>query len=192
MDEPQALRDLLWTLLTDPGTGALIALLLLAAVIDWTTLRIPNCLTVGGMVYALLYNASHAASIGAGLWHTLLGLATGLALLMPLYLLRVLRAGDLKLMGMVGGFIGAPAMPLVIVFVLATGGLAGALFAVARGAAGPFLQNLRFLAWSLMTPAPGAWRPSLAATPSTGKVPYAVGICIGGMAFLVARQLGFV
>lgn len=193
MNELEALGELLWMLVSHPQTGALIALLALAAVIDWKTLRIPNWLTAGGMVYGLLYNATHATSIGAGLGTAALGLAAGLALLMPLYLLRVLGAGDVKLMGAIGAFLGAPAMPLAVAFVLVTGGLAAVLFAVSRRAAGPFLHNLRFVAWSLLTPASGAWRPSAAATmPSIGKLPYGVSICLGGVAFLVARQLGFV
>lgn len=193
MDESEALRELLWMLVTDPRTGALIGVLALAAVIDWRTLRIPNWLTVGGMVYALLYHASHATSVGAGLWTSLLGLATGLALLMPLYLLRVLGAGDVKLMGTMGAFLGAQAMPLAVVFVLATGGLAALLYVVSRRAVSPFLHNLRFVTWSLLTPGSGAWRPSAAASmPSIGSLPYGVSICIGGIAFMVARQLGFV
>ena len=192
MDETQALRELLWMLVTHPKTGALIALLLVAAVIDWKTLRIPNWLTVGGMVYGLLYNASHATSIGAGLGFAALGLATGLALLMPLWLLRVLGAGDVKLMGAMGAFLGAAAMPLAVVFVLATGGIAALLFALSRRALVPFLHNLRFVTWSLLTPGSGAWRPSAAASmPSIGKLPYGLSICAGGIAFLVARQLGF-
>lgn len=191
MGESEALRELLWMLVSHPKTGALIALLVLAAVIDWKTLRIPNWLTVGGMVYGLLCNASHATSVGAGLWTSLLGLATGLALLMPLYLLRVLGAGDVKLMGTMGAFLGAQAMPLAVVFVLATGGLAAVLFAVSHRALSPFLHNLRFVTWSLLTPGSGAWRPSAAAAmPSIGKLPYGVSICVGGIAFMVARQLG--
>ena len=192
MDESQALRELLWMLVTDPGTGALIALLLLAAAIDWWTLRIPDWLTVGGMVYGLLYNASHAASIGAGLGFTALGLATGLALVMPLYLLRLLRGGDIKLMGAIGAFLGAQSMPLAVVFVLVAGGLATVVFALSRSATVPLLHNLRFLAWSLMTPASGRWRASAAGRPSTGRGSYGVSTCIGGVTFMVARQLGWV
>ena len=191
MDESEALRELLWMLVSHPKTGALIALLLSAAVIDCRTLRIPNWLTVGGMVYGLLYSASHATSVGAGLWTSLLGLATGLALLLPLYLLRVLGAGDVKLMGAMGAFLGAQAMPLATVFVLATGGIAAVLYAVSRRATTPFLHNLRFVTWSLLTPGSGAWRPSAAASmPSIGRLPYGVSICVGGIAFMVARQLG--
>ena len=193
MDEFQALRELLWMLVSHPRTGALIALLLVAAVIDCRTLRIPNWLTVGGMVYGLLYNASHATSAGAGVWMSLLGLTTGLALLMPLYLLRVLGAGDVKLMGAMGAFLGAQAMPLAAVFVLVTGGLAAVLFAVSQRAAIPFLRNLRFVTLTLLTPGAGAWRPNAAASmPSIGRLPYGMSICLGGIAFMVARQLGLV
>ena len=193
MDESEALAELLRMLVTDARTGALIALLLVAAVIDWRTLRIPNCLTAGGMAYGLLYHATHAHQAGAGAATALLGLATGLALLLPLYLLRVLGAGDVKLMVAIGAFLGAPAVPLAAVFVLATGGLAALLFALSRRAVRTFLHNLRFVTWSLLTPSSGAWRPGAAAAmPSIGKLPYGISICAGGIAFLVARQFGFV
>ncbi len=193
MTEAQALVDLLQLLVTDPGTGPLIGLLLLAAVLDWRTLRIPNWLTVGGILYGLAYNATHATSVQAGLATAALGAAAGLALLMPLYILRVLGAGDVKLMAAAGAVLGAGPVFTAVLFVFVAGGFAAVLFAVSRRASRRFAQNLRFVAWGLVTPASGAWRPEAAAAmPSIGRLPYGISICAGTVAFLLARQLGFV
>jgi len=87
---------ILWTLT--------LALTLSAAVLDWRSRRIPNWLTVPGLILGVAINA-----ILSG-WHgALFGLAgAGLALLilLPLVLLRALGAGDWKLMGAVGAFLG--------------------------------------------------------------------------------------
>ncbi len=41
-----------------------------------------------------------------GLWKALAGLGLGLLIMLPLYMLRALGAGDVKLMAMVGAFLG--------------------------------------------------------------------------------------
>lgn len=192
MDEMAALAELLWLLVTDPGTGALLALLVLAAVVDTRSLRIPNWITVPGMVYGLLYNATYATSAAAGLTTAAFGLAVGLLLLLPLYVLRVLGAGDVKLMAMIGAFLGAAATVKAVLFVFVAGGFAAVAFALSRRALGRFLANLRFVVLGLLLPAGGAWRTGgTPSAPSIGKLPYGLSICIGTTAFLVARQVGF-
>src|SRR5215475_1810975 len=90
------------------GRSAIWALTLvltcLAAVWDWRTRKIPNWLTVSGAVSGL---AIHSVLSG---WHGfvfgLAGMGLALALLLPLVYLRALGAGDWKLMGAVGSFLG--------------------------------------------------------------------------------------
>ena len=62
-----------------------------------------------------------------GVVQSLLGLAAGLALFMPLYLLRALGAGDVKLLAMVGAWLGAPLLLGAALLTLLAGG-AMALF----------------------------------------------------------------
>jgi prepilin peptidase CpaA len=76
-----------------------------AAVIDGRRLRVPNWLTyhlaLGGVAYA-------AWSWGtAGLLWSLAGMAAGLALLLPLYAIGGMGAGDVKLLAAVGAWAGA-------------------------------------------------------------------------------------
>ncbi|MEG0884092.1 MAG: prepilin peptidase, partial [Janthinobacterium sp.] len=74
---------------------------------DMRSRRIPNGLVFGGALAALLLHAVLTPGAGGlGLPAALGGLALGLALLLPMYMLRALGAGDVKLMAMVGAFIG--------------------------------------------------------------------------------------
>jgi prepilin peptidase CpaA len=191
MTELSALAELFSLLLLDPRTGALLPLLVLAAAIDWKTLRIPNWLTVGGMVVGLVVNAHAAPSTWTGIATAAMGLAVGLLLLLPMWMLRILGAGDVKLMAMVGAFIGPwPALNAVL-YVVVAGGIAAVLFAASRGVLGRLAMNLRYMVALLFTPAAGAWRPGTSAEmPSVGRLPYGISICIGSTVYLVVRQLG--
>ncbi len=81
-----------------------LALTLSAALLDWRSRRIPNWLTVPGLLSGI---ALHAVLEG---WHgvrfSLAGAGLALIVLLPLVLLRAFGAGDWKLMGAVGAFLG--------------------------------------------------------------------------------------
>ena len=97
------------------STFALLALLGIAAYIDLLEHRIPNQLVLTGLVVAIALAASTAGS--DGVMSSLAGVATGGALLLPYYVLGGMGAGDIKLMAMAGGFLGAK---LTVAAVLAT------------------------------------------------------------------------
>ena len=193
MDELRSLAELLWMLVGDPGTGILIALLAAAAVIDWRTMKIPNWLTVGGMAWGLLYNAAHATSIASGLTHSAVGLACGLLLLLPLWVLRVMGAGDVKLMAAVGAMVGLPGVLHAVLWSFIVGGIAAIGFALYRGALRQLASNVTAIAQSTAFATLAGMRPtpSLAGQPSVGKLPYGASIAVGTTAFLVARQVGY-
>jgi len=124
------------TLLANISVPLLVLLLGLAAWIDWRTMRIPNWLTVPGMAWGLYFSAIHGTSVGSGLLAGALGLVTGLLLLLPLFALRVLGAGDVKLLAMVGAFLGALATFKALLVIGVVGGVAALLFAVSHRALG--------------------------------------------------------
>jgi len=169
---------------------ALVALLVLAAWTDWRTMRIPNWLTVPGMVWGLYFGAIQGASVSSGLLTSALGLLTGLLLLLPLFALRVLGAGDVKLLAMVGAFLGALATFKAVLVIGVVGGVAALLFAVSHRALGQLAVNARDIARSAALPGVGLWRPGVSG-PSIGKLPYGISIALGTVVFLVLRQLGF-
>ena len=193
MNDLSALIELLSMLLLDARTGTLIALLVVAALIDWRTMRIPNWLTVGGMVLGLAISTVHGATVAKGLGQAAGGLSLGLLVLLPLYLLRVLGAGDVKLMAMVGAFLGPSSTIAALIYVVVTGGIAAILVAAARGTVGRLAMNVYFIVnVARMSPADAAsGEHSSGATQSVGTLPYGVSICLGTLAYLVTRQLGF-
>src|SRR5246500_4557164 len=99
-------RDLIW--------GLVLCLTLCAAVVDWRTRRIPNWLTVPGLMLGIVAHTLISRWPGARLSIEGAGLALGL--LLPFVLLRALGAGDWKLMGAVGAFLGWQMMLVVLLF----------------------------------------------------------------------------
>lgn len=77
-----------------------------AAVSDLRRFRIPNRLTRSALVLGVLYHAFFSGWPGVG--HALGGCVLGLALLLVPYLLGGFGGGDVKLLGAVGAWLGAP------------------------------------------------------------------------------------
>ncbi len=194
MSNFDAVLQLLLMMLEQPRMVLLMTLLPMAAVIDWRTLRIPNWLTFGGATLALLLSVVAPQSPHMGLSFTLGGLGLGLALMLPLYLLRVMGAGDVKLMAMVGAYLGAYQVAWAVLFVFITGGVFALAMVALRRAWQPLLHNFKGL-FLMLRVAPGAVVRSggvLASMPSVGKLPYAASICIGTFIYLFSHQLGYV
>lgn len=191
MNELRSLAELLWTLLTQPRTGILLALLATAAYTDVRSYRIPNWLTGFGILVGLLlsvWNVKHPL-------HDLLfafgGIAVGLFALLPLYLVRMLGAGDVKLMAMVGAFLGLPGTLHALAFVLVTGGLVAIAYALSRRVGRQVLENVKQITTSVALAAmTGAPTNGLAGFQSAGRIPYGVSICLGTFAYVVGRQAG--
>ena len=79
--------------------------LVVAAVIDGWKLKVPNWMTFPLVISGWIY--STACFGWAGLGWSLLGTAVGLALLLPLYAIGGMGAGDVKLLAGVGAWMGA-------------------------------------------------------------------------------------
>jgi prepilin peptidase CpaA len=110
--------------------GLLLSLLVVAAWHDIRSRRIPNALVFSGAVAGILLNTLLPQQMGGlGVFDSLAGLGLGLVLLLPLYLLRAMGAGDVKLMAMTGAFLGANGVTGAFMCVL----LAGGLLALAMG-----------------------------------------------------------
>jgi prepilin peptidase CpaA len=93
--------------------------------LDWRVRRIPNWLTVPGLCVGLIL--STALAQWPGLKLSLEGAAISLGVLLPFVLMRGLGAGDWKLMGALGAFLGPQR---IIVVLLGTALIAGAMSVV--------------------------------------------------------------
>ena len=82
----------------------LFILLVAAVVTDLRTHRIPNVLLAPALSLAFLLNTLHDG--GIGFISAAAGLAVGILMFLPLYVVRGMGAGDVKLLGVVGSFIG--------------------------------------------------------------------------------------
>jgi prepilin peptidase CpaA len=156
--------------------------------------RIPNSFVFAGMALGLAFQvfAPDGESLfcggsGLGFGGALLGGLTGLALFLPLYLLRVLGAGDVKLVAMIGIWLGAPSVACAALWTLLAGGVLALAVALATGVLRRVLVNLHvMLATRSLMPVQGATNaPADTEATATGRLPYAVAIACGMVVELV-------
>lgn len=172
--------------MTSPFSLTLPALLLcplLACAVwhDVRSRRIPNGLVFGGAVLAMLLHALLApAGGGLGTLDALAGMALGLGLLLPMYMLRALGAGDVKLMAMVGAFVGPQQVLSATLLTLLAGGVLAALVAASQGVLRQTLLNSYCMLLHSVMRGMGGGNARLDAPPAaTGKLPYAIAIAAG-------------
>jgi prepilin peptidase CpaA len=120
--------------------AVLAAVVLLAA---WTDLRrreIPNWLTLGGMLAGL---ALHGWLRGwEGLKFSAAGLGLAALIFIPLFIMRWLGGGDVKLMGAVGALAGAQNLFVIFVLDAILGGAVALVLVIVRGRLLRTLRNI--------------------------------------------------
>ncbi len=152
--------------------------LLLALIAGWTDLRsrrIPNWLTVPGLLIGIGSNA--ALSGWSGLKTSLLGAALGLAVLLPFVLLRSLGAGDWKLAGALGAFTGHRLLVDMLVMSVFVAGVMAVILVIYKGRMRQTLSNIGHIVFSLVTFRLPESRVSLD-NPDALKVPYGVALAL--------------
>lgn len=177
----------------------LAGLLLLAVYHDVRSRRIPNCLVLPGALAGLLLNCVMPAGAGLltatpgaiGFWPALGGLALGLALLLPMYALKALGAGDVKLMAMVGAFVGPYTVFLCLLSTLLAGGVLALAVAAFHGSLRQVAGNSYHMALNSFMRAIAAQRPEIdAPVVPSGKLPYAIAIACGTALYLLLAASG--
>lgn len=158
-------------------TVVFVALLALAAWFDLRERRIPNPLTLGGVVVALCLR------LAWGWGDVLQGLeGAGFAVLVALapFALRLLGGGDVKLLGMVGAFVGVQRLFGALLLVALVGGLLAMFEAVRRQAFVRVVTNLRVYAMQWVLFGRAGVTPTIE-SPETMTVPYGVAIALGSL-----------
>lgn len=164
-------------------------LVLLAAAFDCRSFRIPNLLVFCGAIIGIAYNSVSIYGIGA--ISSMGGLAVGLAAFMPLYMLRAMGAGDVKLMAMVGTYFGPISTFGAVLTVLVAGGVLAIAAAIRNRALQTLLENFRFMMTDLTIKAmtSSAVRGNIPPA-SAGKLPYALAIAAGTAIHIYLLKIG--
>lgn len=162
-----------------------------AAWVDFRTFRIPNALVVFGVAFGLLAQAWGAGSDGLG--QALAGLGLALVLLLPIYLLGHMGAGDVKLMGAVGALLGPERLLLTLFVTALTASGMGAAYALAawrtRGSTGPWRRYGQMLRFLLTTGRP-SYVPPAPGEAMAERLPVAVPIAVGTTAAVLWPGIG--
>ena len=194
MQEFDALLELLALLIKEPRTAVLLILLVMASISDYRTFKIPNWLTVGGIVFALGYNTIAPFSRQeSGLLWALGGITIGFLSMLPAYVLRIMGAGDVKLMAMVGAFLGVTDAWHAVIFSFIAGGVGAVMFAVSNKGFTRMLGNVKNMTQMMVYSAIGGFKPDvqIESSQSVGKLPYGICISIGTITYIVSKQLGY-
>ena len=162
---------------------------LVAGITDWRWRRIPNWLTVPALLVGIGVNAWATGWPGAK--ESLLGAGLGLGLLMPFVLIRSLGAGDWKLAGALGAFLGPSRMVTVLLGTILVAGLMAVVLIIWKKRVGQTLRNLAHMLAALFTlhlPGPEVSLDN----PESSKVPFGVAMAVTVVLYTVGQAWGVV
>lgn len=181
------------------GPMILLILVISAAWIDSRTFRIPNRLVLAGIgigfvLSAMLPDGNAVSSVthsSIGVLNALAGAGVGFGILFPIYLTGAMGAGDVKLMAMIGVFLGPNPTLIVILFSFIFGGVLSLVIAIRNKTLRLMLANIydAMLGLALSLPGTGIGKVNLPRQ-SAGRMPYALAIA-GGVSvyFLLGREV---
>lgn len=159
-------------------TGIWVLTAVFASLAGWTDLksrRIPNWLTVPGLLVGI---AANSWAYGwAGTKSSLLGAGLGLALLFPFVLIKGVGAGDWKLVGALGAFLGPMRLIVVLIGTIFVNAIMAVIMMIWKKRVRQTLRNLAGMVGSLMTfhlPGPEVTLDH----PEALKVPFGVAVAI--------------
>src|SRR5690348_2818418 len=130
----------------------LLMLVIPAAVYDYRQRRIPNWLVLAGILTGLAMNVFllyDNPSPFTGLAFALEGLGLALLVYFPLYLLRGMGAGDVKLMAAVGAVVGPLLWLWIFFFTAILGGIIAVIVVLQKRRVSHTLQNLWMIVLSV-------------------------------------------
>lgn len=156
----------------------LLILLVVAGYFDIKSRRIPNQLVLAGLIASFVLQINLNGFDGFKAWGS--GLLVGFGLFLPFYLLRAMGAGDVKLMAMVGAFIGPLYVLGAALVTLAAGGVLAIAMAMYSGALMQTMKNVHtMLTAGMYKTLSGGGAQIDAPAASAGSLPYAVAIGLG-------------
>ena len=168
------------------SNGSVIILLSILTAATWIDLnyhRIPNALSLGGIVFGVALHGwiSGFPGIATGLG----GAAIGIGLFLPFYLLKGMGAGDVKLMGAVGAFLGPQNALLATGLTLVAGGIMAIVILLVRGGLISLLKRFFATIKCFLVYHKIVHPPPQAGDVAVNKFPYAAAIGLGTLATLL-------
>jgi len=173
-----------------PGMAAiLLTLVVVAAVYDIRYRRIPNWLTLAGVVVGIglnIFLGWDSPQKWAGLFFALKGLGFGFILYFGLFALRAMGAGDVKLMAAVGSMVGWEDWFGIFLVTAVTGGVLALLVSVLKKRLGKTFWNVSFILSELKQGRPAyVQREELdVKNPKSVGLPHGAVIAVGCVLFL--------
>jgi prepilin peptidase CpaA len=168
---------------------ALSAVVLTAALYDFRFRRIPNWLNVSGVITGIVVNVLLFAWHGIGL--AAVGLLLSLAIYVPLYLLRAMGAGDVKLMAAIGCIVGPQNWVGILVCTALAGGVLALCVSIANGRLRQTLHNVVLLLHELMRFRPPAREHNMLDVKHerSMRLPHGIAIAAGSLGFLALPHI---
>lgn len=167
-----------------------------AAVYDYRFRRIPNWLTLSGVLLGIGLNSF--LNVTGLHWYSgydwrsaLAGMGLAFAVYFPLYLLRGMGAGDVKLMAAIGAIVGPSNWFGIFVLSNILGGLIAVVLLLLKGRARRTLSNVGYMLNELVhLRPPYARREELdLKSPKAVTMPHGLAIAIGSFVFLAASGI---
>lgn len=158
----------------------LLILLFAATISDVLRHKIPNLISLGGIMVGFVCQGWFAGI--DGIYNGGLGLLVGLILLLPFYALRAMAAGDVKLMAMVGTFVGPKIVLACIAATLISGMILALIYVVTRGSnIKNYLRRYALMSKTLLTTHRWVYIPPSIDDAGSMRFPYALAINVGAI-----------
>jgi prepilin peptidase CpaA len=162
-------------------------ILIWAAWIDGKELRVPNWITFPMVLSGLIYSTVAGGGLSAGL----IGMAMGLACLLPLYAVGGMGAGDVKLMAGIGAWLGWQITLESFMVSVVVGAIMAVLMVLFRGTWKKHYENFLtiFSEWVVIRNPYELSRIAAERKPTMALLPYGIPICIGSIGYFLYAGL---
>jgi len=169
--------------LTPPTQFLLVGFVVTAAVFDLLTRRIPNWLNLTALMLGLGLNLFLYQTFG--LWQSLSGLGLAFLVYFPLYLVRGVGAGDVKLMAAVGAIVGPRNWLTIFVLGALVGGVLAVALLLTRGRLLRTLRNVGVIVNELLHLRPPYARHEELDISKGVTLPHGASVALGSLLFVL-------